>query len=105
MPDIPGMGQNAPIAADGLQSDIPWRFDLLDPLAMFEMCRVLDTGAKKYGEENWRKIGVRHHLNHMIAHVYAYLAGDRSDDHLSNIMCRAMFAKGVSIDGGERTGS
>jgi len=29
-------------------------------------------------------------------HVYAYLAGDRSDEHLSHIMCRAMFAQGVA---------
>ena len=34
----------------------------------------------------------------MIIHAYAYLAGDNTDEHLSHIMCRAMFAQAVEID-------
>lgn len=81
----------------GRQSLIPVRFDLIDAKALFKMAEVLHEGAKKYGEDNWRLIPIEEHLNHMIMHAYAYLAGDRSDEHLSHIMCRATFAQGVAI--------
>lgn len=79
------------------QSDIPVRFDLIDARAMFEMAKVLDHGAKKYGTDNWRGIDIPEHLNHLLMHTFAYLAGDRTDDHLSHIMCRATFALGISL--------
>ena len=81
----------------GSQSHIPVRFDLVDGKAMFAMAAVLHEGAEKYGANNWRLIDVDSHLNHLIMHAYAYLAGDRSDQHLSHIMCRAMFAQGVNL--------
>jgi hypothetical protein len=81
----------------GSQSLIPVRFDLIDAKAIFEMAHVLHTGAEKYGEDNWRMIDIPDHLNHLIMHAYAYLAGDQNDDHLSHIMCRAMFAQGVAL--------
>lgn len=82
----------------GKQSHIPVRFDLIDAKAIFEMAKVLHEGAEKYGENNWRKIPVEDHLNHLIMHAYAYLAGDRTDEHLSHIMCRATFAQGVTLE-------
>lgn len=84
-------------AKGGSQSHIPVRFDLVDGKAMFAMCGVLAEGAAKYGPNNWRKIDIDDHLNHLIMHAYAYLAGDRSDEHLSHIMCRAMFAQAVEL--------
>lgn len=81
----------------GSQSYIPVRFDLIDAKALFEMAKVLDTGARKYGEDNWRLISVNDHLNHMLMHTFAYLAGDDTDDHLSHILCRATFALGVTL--------
>jgi hypothetical protein len=82
----------------GSQSYIPVRFDLLDANALFAAAGVLHEGADKYGAGNWRLIPVRDHLNHLLTHVYAYLAGDRSDDHLSHALCRATFALGVELD-------
>jgi hypothetical protein len=83
----------------GSQSYVPVRFDLIDGRALFEMAQVLDHGAKKYGENNWRLIPIHDHLNHLIMHAYAYLAGDQTDEHLSHILCRATFALGVSLQG------
>jgi hypothetical protein len=101
MNTIPGVGKDAPTVVNeqgGKQSEVLYRFDLLDAQSMFKMTEVLKHGAEKYGDnENWRRISVREHLNHLIIHAYAYLAGDASDDHLSHIMCRAMFAQGVDI--------
>jgi hypothetical protein len=102
---VNGVGKDAPTVTNengAKQSKVLYRFDLLDPRAMFKMTEVLKEGAEKYGEDNWRGIPIQDHLNHMIIHAYAYLAGDKSDDHLSHIMCRAMFAQAVDIDGGLR---
>jgi len=103
IPDI--VNPDVPITTNehgGSQSDVPVRFDLIDAKAMFEMAKVLDHGAKKYGANNWRLIPVEDHINHLLMHAYAYLAGDRTDDHLSHALCRATFALGVSLQpGGE----
>jgi hypothetical protein len=80
----------------GSQSLVKVRFDLIDGSALFKMAHVLYEGAEKYGANNWRQIPVEDHLNHLIMHAYAFLAGDRTDEHLSHIMCRAMFAQGVT---------
>lgn len=81
----------------GLQSEVLVRFDLIDGKALFAMAAVLHEGAEKYGADNWRLIPVEDHLNHLIMHAYAYLTGDRTDEHLSHIQCRAMFANAVEI--------
>jgi len=97
---VKGVGPDAPTVtneAGGSQAAVLYRFDLADPTAMFAMCRVLAEGAVKYGEQNWRLIEARDHLNHMIIHAYAWLAGDHSDEHLSHCMCRAMMATAVAL--------
>jgi hypothetical protein len=102
MSDI--VGPDAPVVYNELgagQSKLDARFDLIDGPALFEMAQVLDYGAKKYGDNNWRGIKVEDHLNHLIMHAYAYLSGDESDNHLSHIMCRAMFAQAVAIQDGD----
>jgi hypothetical protein len=84
----------------GRQSLKKWRFDLIDCPAIFLLGRVLDAGAKKYDVDNWRKIEVESHINSVIMHAYAYLSGDRSDDHLGHMFCRAMFAVGIALSEG-----
>jgi hypothetical protein len=93
-----GLGPDAPVVVNEKgagQSHLKYRFDLADGRAMFRMCEVLAQGAEKYGDNNWRGISIEDHLNHLITHAYAYLSGDRSDFHLSHIMCRALFAQAV----------
>lgn len=97
---VAGVGKDEPIVINedgGGQSRTLYDFTLADPKAMFEMTKVLKEGADKYGAENWRLISIADHLNHLLVHVYAYLAGDKSDEHLSHIMCRALFAQGVAV--------
>lgn len=98
---IEGAGKDTEITTNlqgGSQSKIPYRFDLLDGPALAAAAKVLQEGAEKYGENNWRLIPVHDHLNHLLMHTFAYLSGDTQDDHLSHILCRAIFALGVNID-------
>src|SRR5688572_28270063 len=71
-----GVGPEAPTIENehgGKQSLKRWRFDLVDHKAFFVLGRILDHGARKYGEWNWLKISTDDHLNSVIMHVYAYL--------------------------------
>ena len=80
----------------GKQSKTPYAFHFLPPSAMFAAAGVAKYGAEKYGEtlsdRNYKKISAEEHVNHAIQHLFAYLAGDTSDDHLAHAILRAMFA-------------
>lgn len=74
------------------QSATEYRYDLLDPWAMAQLANVLHKGAEKYGANNWHGIPVESSLNHAVAHIYAYLAGDTREPHLAHAFTRLMFA-------------
>ena len=80
----------------GKQSDTPYGFHLLPISALFDAAKVAKYGADKYGEtfesRNYTKISTNDHLNHAIQHIYAFLAGDKQDDHLGHAIVRLMFA-------------
>lgn len=74
----------------GKQARSSYAFHLCDPDAMLSMARVMQEGSEKYTRDNWRKIPAEEHMNHMLIHWYAWLKGDRSDDHLAHMLTRAM---------------
>ena len=76
----------------GKQSDLGVRLDLVPPRALLAEAQVLKAGADKYGVGNWKYIKIDDHLNHALAHIYAFLMGDRSEHHIANLACRAHFA-------------
>ena len=85
---IAGVDPAAPVITNsngGKQSDTPYGFHLLPPSALFDAAEVAKYGADKYGEtfseRNYTKIDTIDHLNHAIQHIYAFLAGDKQDDH------------------------
>lgn len=66
------------------------RFDLISPIALKRMAIHYENGAKKYGENNWQKgFPLRQYLDSAIRHLFAYLGGDRSEDHLSAVAWNA----------------
>lgn len=92
---VPGLDPNMPTVVNskgGKQSDTPYGLRYVPPLAILEVSKVLKLGADKYGARNWVNIEIEDHLNHALQHIYAYLAGDRSDNHLANLSCRSLFA-------------
>ena len=61
------------------------RYDLISPIGLRRLAETCHEGASKYSDFNWEKgMPVSEMLNHGIAHAYAYLAGDRSEDHLAH---------------------
>lgn len=92
--EAPAEGDTVTNAEGGRQSYIGARFDLLPPDATLAVAEVLHGGAEKYGEENWRKIAKRDHINHAIAHLFAFLrnGGRGEEPDLRHAACRVMFA-------------
>jgi hypothetical protein len=91
--DIKGVGKEAPIVENtkgGKQSKSEYAFHLCDYGALLALAEVLKYGAERYERDNWRKIPAEEHFNHMLIHSIAYLQGDRQDDHLGHMFCRAM---------------
>lgn len=61
------------------------RYDLVSPIGLEAVARAAADGAAKYSDYNWEAgMPVSDLLNHAIRHVYRYLAGDRSEDHLGH---------------------
>ena len=70
----------------------PGRFDLIPEAAIVAAARRFELGAKKHGENNWRK-GERDdafrrlRVGHIIEHSFAYLEhGNANDDNTGAIM-------------------
>jgi hypothetical protein len=62
-----------------------FRYDLVSPIGLREVARACAEGAEKYGDWNWEKgMPVHDLLNHVIAHIYKFLGGDRSEPHLGH---------------------
>lgn len=92
---VPGVSPDAPIETKSngaQQSASPYRPELLPPLAVLSVSKILKDGADKYGAENWRGLTVSDNLSHALTHIFAYLAGDKSDDHIDHAACRLLFA-------------
>lgn len=59
------------------------RYDLISPIGLEAVARTCAEGAAKYSDYNWEAgMPVHDLLNHALRHIYKYLGGDRSEDHL-----------------------
>lgn len=92
-------GEVSVTEAGGMHAELNCRFDLIDSKALFKLAAALHEGGVKYGDENWRKVPIRHQLNHALTHIFAYLAGDTQEEHLSHAFTRMMFATALEKEG------
>jgi hypothetical protein len=75
--------------------------DLLDPLALDGLARVLQFGAKKYAAHNWRGgISYSRLIAALLRHTFAILRGERIDPesglpHIDHVGCCWMFASNL----------
>ena len=86
-PVVPQPGTTAKFGTGAVRSDTfeEFRYDLVSPIGLREVARACAEGAQKYSDWNWeRGMPVNDLLNHAIAHVYQFLAGDRSEPHLGH---------------------
>lgn len=68
------------------------RYDLISPIGMRRLAETYAEGAVKYHPKNWELgMPISDILNHVIAHIYSYLAGNRDEDDLAH-GCWGLFA-------------
>lgn len=61
------------------------RYDLISPIGLRAVAEACAEGAQKYGDFNWeRGMPANDLLNHAIRHIYMFLGGDRSEEHLGH---------------------
>lgn len=70
------------------QDDKP-RYDLIDRAFLKRWAELMARGAKKYGENNWRKAAGEAELRRFQAsatrHLFQWLDGDLSEDHAAAV--------------------
>lgn len=83
-------------------SDKP-RYELLPPVAIDEMAKVMTFGAEKYAPDNWRHVdnAVERYRAALLRHSFAMLRGEKIDPetglpHAAHAMCCAAFL--VEVD-------
>ena len=72
------------------------RFDLIPPTALYRVAMHYGNGARKYAPRNWQKgMQFSRFIASTFRHIFSWIMGDRSEDHLSacvfNIMAIMYF--------------
>ena len=63
---------------------------------------ALHDGESKHGPGSWMRETVEEQFRHIEAHITQYQYGDRSEDHLTHIVCRAVIAYALRERGSEK---
>lgn len=80
------------------------RTDLLPPLALLEVAKVMGFGAQKYSEYNYRGLAQNRIVGSLLRHVYAHMAGEKADQetgysHLAHAASCALMLLDVELLG------
>lgn len=73
------------------------KWSLIDWKSLEPMIRVLEVGAKKYDDHNWKKgMPITEVSESLLRHMFAFMDGEDNDiesleHHLGHVMCNAMF--------------
>lgn len=81
------------------------RYDLIPPLSLDALARVLTFGARKYAPENWRKVpdARRRYFSAALRHTWAWWRGEKLDaesgeHHLAHALCCIAFALELELE-------
>lgn len=98
-----GLSDNAPMGVNekgGKQHDRPFRSEALFFKALLAISNVRYDAVvtKGYSDDNYKLISKKEHLGRALTHIFAWFAGDRSNDHLAHAATRILMALEIELD-------
>jgi len=80
------------------------RWDLLPYNTIEKVVEILTYGAKKYADNNWKKIEPKRYISALMRHLVAEITGEDNDKesgflHLSHVVCNAIFLLWFKLKG------
>lgn len=90
--------------AGGLQHVRPFKSEALFFRALLAVSNLRYDACtnKGYPDDNYLRISKTDHIGRALTHLFAYMAGDTSNDHLTHAACRVLMA--LEIDRIEKEG-
>lgn len=72
------------------------RYDLLEPLMVEELVKVITYGADKYEDNGWKQVEPKRYVAAAFRHFFAHLKGEDNDpesgiSHLSHLLTNIAF--------------
>lgn len=119
MPEDPPVGQNGDIGEPGpeincLSDDLeirtnenggkqhnrPYRSEALFFRALLAISNLRHDAVinKGYEDDNYKLIPKKEHIGRALTHIFAYMAGDKSNDHLVHAACRILMALELELE-------
>lgn len=89
----------------GKQHQRPYRMQAVPAKAILEVGKVRDKAYRVHGypDDNYKSIDIKENVGRAIMHLYAWLSGDRSNEHLAHAATRALFALEQELDKKQET--